>query len=526
MKNVLTKNGNLNNVNKSRTNRLFNVLFAFALVFCFIVGFVGTNFKSDNYLASGSLSFKSEKLYAEQKNVSIDEIVSAVNKSEFLDRTAGSIGEKRMAENIIALMQGYASNFKLKNNKMETFSFQNATNLKKQKSQNLIFRKDNPKSKQQVVLTAPYDNFYGLNSTNGKIEVEGFNISTVNVSNLIYIASCFNDIDFDCDIEIVFLGAENYGFCGSKYYFSGFNKQVVENTLLVLNISDLSFNDNLSLFAGNCKNKAASTVLKMGNLDKGNVEIYNDKLNVVSSKTNDFLEYSFSVNEKTSNMEAFDFPYMAIVALNQSLDFSEPKITVYNDSFANVSAFHQNRYKTNIENCKNFLLNLFLNDNFAGLMVGAKSGALDNFFLSPLFVVILTMVILAVTYFVCRQIFDKELRELQMALTDEKYMSVIKRISTRIREMKSNKKIKETEQKNDAENESGLESEKAFKNEDKTDCRAKGSLEKESQEVDDANIDKNSDNDTKNGECEDQKNKKDLKSTIKKSGVEKQSNKK
>ena len=123
MKNVLTKNGNLNNVNKSKTNRLFNVLFAFALVFCFAIGFVGTNFKSDNYFASGSLSFKSEKLYAEQKNVSIDEIVSAVNNSEFLDRTAGSIGEKKMAENIIALMQGYASNFKLKNNKIPMMFF-------------------------------------------------------------------------------------------------------------------------------------------------------------------------------------------------------------------------------------------------------------------------------------------------------------------------------------------------------------------------------------------------------------------
>ena len=166
----------------------------------------------------------------------------------FLDRTAGTDGERAMAEYLEQRMieMGYLPNGKAggAHPSFEEFEFTSSIDGNLYRSQNVLFLKKGGDSSKKIVVCTSIDNAFGFASgVDASLEAIGSDAETNNILSVLSVAYQLSDRTLDFDVEIVFFGAGYHSYAGSEFFVLGLDETERANFLVALNFDDLSADD-------------------------------------------------------------------------------------------------------------------------------------------------------------------------------------------------------------------------------------------------------------------------------------------
>ena len=180
-----------------------------------------------------------------------------------VDRTPGTLGELYAGTLIENIFQyDLFANTTPKNNNtttngVQTFTYFDEVEQKNMQSQNIIYKIVGSNSDKKVVLCASYDNDFAPYAdqddqiiTYGEAYSEGINASAASVAVLLTIADLIPEGALPFDVEFVFFGANSRDNAGAKYYTQTMTKEDREQTLLIVDISDIALGTNVYFYSG------------------------------------------------------------------------------------------------------------------------------------------------------------------------------------------------------------------------------------------------------------------------------------
>lgn len=217
-----------------------------ACVFAFVIMFAGLLlFKTNNVaVAEGESAVQTEILTELKSFIEYGES----EKSRF-NRVPGSKAEYNSANYLKAKMSLLES-FKPLNNQstkegIQSFEFQSNKDGMTKTSQNIIFQKaTSTASKKKVVLSSHYDSVLRQDNTKrdgetGKIInlSDGVSENASSVATVLSLAKALDKIDdLGFTLEVVFFGASNNDFAGTKHYMKDVSDEDAKNILAMINL--------------------------------------------------------------------------------------------------------------------------------------------------------------------------------------------------------------------------------------------------------------------------------------------------
>ena len=239
-------------------------------------------------------------------------------RKQIQDRRPGSQGEKQAAINIYnkILYSSQFLNLELVNDGSTTdgvqyFQFNNVYTGLSSISQNLRFvKRGTIDDGKKIIIGTSYDNspyydyetetFYDVASSAG------------NVATLLYVAEMVNTLtDNVFDIEIVFFGAGKSDHAGAYGYINSMTQKEIENTLLFVNLDQITIGQNLYLYVNEFKTHQEDYINKVFKNANVKVNEYNatNTLNYGSSG-------KFTYSHRALEGNNIAFMEKSIVSLN------------------------------------------------------------------------------------------------------------------------------------------------------------------------------------------------------------------
>lgn len=399
-----------------RLRKILACLFAFLMMVC---GFAFFKPQTTFALAENTSQIESE-IY--------DELLKFVQHGETererVYRTPGSKAEYYSAMYIRACMS-FLSNFEAVNNLstkdgVQSFEFVSETNGMTKVSQNIVFRKPTETaSKKKIILATHYDssprkNTFEKSEETGKIisASEGVNESGASVATLLAFAKYLNSAeDAGFTIEIVFFGASNNSYAGSKFYMQDISDADAKDILAVINIDKIGLGDFNYFYVNEFSSSQTKFVSKMlpsfKNLQLKNVMHFSEESPNGLSYTHVGLESDHAVfmakNINVINFFSGSYEKFVTVGLNE-YDGKDNITYTINDTIDVVEG--NANFKQNLANVYSALQTLIFDNNFV-VEMEKDNGSADFYgvYLNDKLAVFITIVLFMVMSFVFVLIF-------------------------------------------------------------------------------------------------------------------------
>ena len=221
---------------KKKIIKILTSIFAFVIMLGFVV--VPLNVKTAN--ASTLATYESFKITTD---------VVFTNFKDLKNRVAGSEGEFKTAKYIHNYITAETSFIPKNDDRVkegyQEFTFESYFSGLYETSQNLVFVYESSKqTNKKVIIGAHYDAVAyedeSYHTVDDIVECESINGSAGNVALLLALAKHIPSWNLDFDVELVFFGAGESNFAGSKYYTEGISAKEKKNILAMLNFDGVA----------------------------------------------------------------------------------------------------------------------------------------------------------------------------------------------------------------------------------------------------------------------------------------------
>lgn len=140
------------------------------------------------------------------------------------------------------------------NGGMIPFKYENPlANNRIETAYNVVFKKDNPTTDNQVIIMANYDNAFNLVVNGQKIGAKGVYKNATGVVALLQTAKLLYGQTLPYDVVFVALGAGEIGHAGSRALLTSMSQEMKNNTLLAVNYNGVSGGDYIYMYADEVK---------------------------------------------------------------------------------------------------------------------------------------------------------------------------------------------------------------------------------------------------------------------------------
>lgn len=453
-----------------KIRKILACLFAFCLIVC-TFALLRPNAK----LAFAESESQIENIIFQQ----LEEFVQhGETEKERVYRVPGSREEFNSAMYIKACMS-LLSNFEPVNNLstkdgVQAFEFVSEINSMTKVSQNIIFRKPTmTASKKKIVLATHYDSSprkstFERSTETGKIvgTSEGVNESASGVATLLSFAKFLNGAeDAGFAIEVVFFGANNNSFAGSKFYMQDVSSADAKNILAMINIDKIGLGDfnyfYMNEYLSSQSKYVSGKISSFKNLKLENVLHFSEKSANGLPYTHVGLESDHAVfmtkNINVINFFSGSYEKLITVGLNE-YDGKENITYTTNDTIENVEACPN--FKKNLANVYSALKTLIFDDDFVAQM--EKDNGANSFYgtyLNNKLAVFITIILFLAMSFVFVLIFHvlqrRSKREVKANSIDNIVIKIAKNMGEEPEELSDfvDQKVKnDTEQNNENSN--------------------------------------------------------------------------
>lgn len=203
--------------------------------------------------------------------------------TDYAARTMATEGERKAAEYISSLMQGwgYTSDYSyegitgLDGFKLG-FTRYDGSSVKDQYAYNVIFEKkaSEEQSLGRILLVGQYDNLYSETDGENEWQADGSYESGGAIAVMLTLAEALKDADLDYDVTFAFFTGGSYTWMGAKHFVDNQKRADFDDMRLVINFSMLFGGDNLYLYTGEKETSYGNLLTQAG---KGLTDIPLDK---------------------------------------------------------------------------------------------------------------------------------------------------------------------------------------------------------------------------------------------------------
>lgn len=316
-------------------------------------------------------------------------------------RLAGSQGEKLASQFISnALTElGLTPSIDYPSGVQQFDAFSNYE-YKKVSSQNVVYTlKGAAGNNKKVILTTNYDNYFegytdGYGSAQykefkeGDTYSEGVNYSAAGVATLLAIAKYLPSGSLPFDVEFVFLGASGIDNAGAKHYSEALGVQARNNTLLIVDVSDIALGSNVYYYTGEFNTAASKQYSKQNML--GGIKKFNNGFAGTATESLNDMGYttagysgatSVFLGQKINVLHLFSGDYTSGLFAGKREYNGKPIISgTQNDNLAYIKQNYGEDYLNNPSKAAVALCQLLYNDKFVSVHTGEVSSSAYNFY--------------------------------------------------------------------------------------------------------------------------------------------------
>ena len=378
-------------------------------------------------------SLKSASAY----EISYNSVINYQNKvltefSKITNRLAGSENEKQASDYIKAELDKISQEnprFSAVNNSstkegVQKFTFSSRLSGKNERSQNLIYNyKSSEETNKRIIIACSYDSIALQQNiddlTINFVDSQAVSGSSASVALVLSLAKNLIAMNLPFDVEIIFFGASESGFAGSKFYTQGLLPADKENILCMINVDNIAIGKNLYFYVDEVSNgfeKFVSNALNEDNLNTKQVDVVHlgkflyDYENELGLNYGHVAMNSDNINFMKENILSLNFfagDYDdGIVYGTTEYCGEESIIYTKNDNLEYINEkFGEDYLRNNLYNAYASLVSIVLGEGFEDACLSAKNstklfyGIFGNQKLIAYFMVVALIIMIAIAIY-------------------------------------------------------------------------------------------------------------------------------
>lgn len=439
---------------------------------CAIIGFaflIGAVFGFTNKKASFNAFAENTASQVSALNLDLTAQIKGI-LVEFLDegggrikRETGLLGEGKAADFIFQKMSGYSTFSALDNSFFElgvqNFDFENVRG-EMGHSQNIAFKKaSSVANSKTVVLMTHYDNLpYGYESGSGVGTGEyqysqGINSSAGGVAMLLALADYIdqNAVEFDYNLQIVFVGANYQNYAGAEYFLKSIS-QTPSDYAVIINFDQIAVGEFNYVFCQDFDCEYASYIedLLVG---ANNFKKYNKTNSIAVDDANRITHRglksgsSVFIESGINVANIFSGYYSGLSDIKSATNSVAAGLSnSASDTISDIESLTSELVSNNLSRIANAMMSLLQSENFAKKASAPANLKLVFDYLNNekmfVFVIALVSIILFVVYYA---VYDNLLKNSRKQMGKQNLNAVVMKIQTEVGDVNSEikEKIKE-----------------------------------------------------------------------------------